>query len=179
MRLLRHSSATPEDVDLLISPRRFLRRSTIAELNDAFRRQGASGVTCFTNGLAAPPTTAQEAQEQIVRRVGEFDAFTEGSDPYGEHDRNRRYIQRPWRSHRGTRERSQSRDCHPAQRRDHDRLLDRHHHARRAHPSLHRHFAYHRPHRRHHALHHHLSCQAIACASGRTPESLHLTARQR
>ncbi|RNJ48205.1 DUF3768 domain-containing protein [Methylocystis hirsuta] len=58
--------------------------STIAELNDAFRRQGASGVIRFTNGLAALPTAAQE---QIMSRVREFDAFTEGNDPYGEHDR--------------------------------------------------------------------------------------------
>ncbi|MBM3273109.1 DUF3768 domain-containing protein [Candidatus Kaiserbacteria bacterium] len=57
--------------------------STIAELNDAFRRSAPAGTTFVTAGIAALP---QEAQARILERVRTFDAFTEGNDPYGEHD---------------------------------------------------------------------------------------------
>jgi hypothetical protein len=57
--------------------------STIAELNDAFRQQGAFATVHLTAGISALPLGKQA---HIMRRVMDFDAFTEGNDPYGEHD---------------------------------------------------------------------------------------------
>lgn len=59
------------------------RMSTIAELNDVFRRTGAGGTVVVTTGIAALPA---EAQGRILSRVASFAAFTENNDPYGEHD---------------------------------------------------------------------------------------------
>jgi hypothetical protein len=71
-----------EDVDL-ISTHRFLRMSTIAKLNDAFRRMGVAGTVFVTPGIRALPFSAQA---QILNRVVNYDAFTESNDPWGEHD---------------------------------------------------------------------------------------------
>lgn len=60
--------------------------ATIAALNDQCRqalgmRPGCRGVQ--TQGIACLPT---QTQLLIRQRVAGFSAFTEGDDPYGEHD---------------------------------------------------------------------------------------------
>src|SRR5207249_5503665 len=69
----------PEEVDLT-SPNLFPSMSTIAALNDAFRRTVAGGTVFVTAGIAALP---RESQERIIAKVLSFDAFTADNDPYG------------------------------------------------------------------------------------------------
>lgn len=55
----------------------------IRDLNDAFRRDLTSGQWMLTRGVA---DKSAEFVAEAVQRVRNFDAFTEGDDPYGEHD---------------------------------------------------------------------------------------------
>ncbi len=59
----------------------------IRELNDTFRRDPTAGIvpgkTVMTCGIAA---LSPDEQLDIFNRVRCFDDFTEGNDPYGEHD---------------------------------------------------------------------------------------------
>lgn len=55
----------------------------IRDLNDAFRRGMTSGQWMLTRGIA---DKGAEFVAEAVRRIKNFDAFTEGDDPYGEHD---------------------------------------------------------------------------------------------
>lgn len=59
------------------------REERIAELNDDLRRSFCGGRVVFTRGIADLP---HGTIGEIVRAVQEFDDFTEGDDPYGEHD---------------------------------------------------------------------------------------------
>ena len=62
------------------------RAQKIARLNDAFRQTlGAdgSGDVLMTQGIAGLP--AGDVM-QIISKVKTFNAFSEGNDPYGEHD---------------------------------------------------------------------------------------------
>ncbi len=54
---------------------------TIAQLNDALRKDWIGGSVVMTSGVANHP-----AKEEIIAAVRAFDDFTEGDDPYGEHD---------------------------------------------------------------------------------------------
>jgi hypothetical protein len=58
---------------------------TIAEQNDRFRRKGNDplGQYVSTQQVAAMPLLDYIALNQMVKT---FDNFTEGNDPYGEHD---------------------------------------------------------------------------------------------
>jgi Protein of unknown function (DUF3768) len=57
---------------------------TIAELNDRFRKGdrtlGKHMASVLVNALNS------EQQQELTRRVRVFNDFTEGNDPYGEHD---------------------------------------------------------------------------------------------
>lgn len=55
----------------------------IRVLNDKFRLTGIGGKVFITQGIAALSELDQSA---IVHKVRTFDTFTEGDDPYGEHD---------------------------------------------------------------------------------------------
>lgn len=57
--------------------------STIAKLNDQFRRTFQGGRVMLTASLAALDPVEQAA---IFAKVRAFDIFTEDNDPYGEHD---------------------------------------------------------------------------------------------
>lgn len=61
----------------------------IRNLNDAFRRNMTSGQWMLTRGVAekGAPFVAD-----AVRRIRDFDAFTEANDPYGEHDFGAFYL---------------------------------------------------------------------------------------
>jgi hypothetical protein len=52
-------------------------------LNDAFRRSFVGGVVAVTAGVEALP---RERRAALLAKVRAFDAFTEDSDPHGEHD---------------------------------------------------------------------------------------------
>ena len=57
---------------------------TIRDLNDAFRRDGfASGQWMLTSGVA---DLGPEFMVLAIQAVRGFDGFSEGDDPYGEHD---------------------------------------------------------------------------------------------
>lgn len=58
---------------------------SIAELNDAFRRgdPNVPGRILATEGIRA---LSKEVQAEILTQVKDFNDFTEGNDPYGEHD---------------------------------------------------------------------------------------------
>ncbi|HRW60884.1 MAG TPA: DUF3768 domain-containing protein [Defluviicoccus sp.] len=58
-------------------------RSTVRELNDAFRTTLCGGRVMLTAGIASLPRDVQAA---ILERVRTFSTFTEDNDPYGEHD---------------------------------------------------------------------------------------------
>lgn len=61
--------------------------STIAQLNDRFRRQGVTGPipgrALATAGIAALPL---DTQLLLWAAVAQFQDFTQDNDPYGEHD---------------------------------------------------------------------------------------------
>ena len=58
--------------------------NAIAQLNDRFRQGDMSlGQYNFTQGVQA---LAPEKQQQLIQLVRDFDCFTPGNDPYGEHD---------------------------------------------------------------------------------------------
>ena len=60
-----------------------IRQQRIRALNDTARRFLVHGTVYFSRGIADLPPDEQTA---IVDRVCTFDDFTEGNDPYGEHD---------------------------------------------------------------------------------------------
>lgn len=58
--------------------------NAIADLNDRFRKGDMSlGQYNFTQGVQA---LTREKQQQLIQMVRDFDSFTSGNDPYGEHD---------------------------------------------------------------------------------------------
>jgi len=58
-------------------------RLTIPGLNDLLRSTFLTGRVVMTEGVRALPLATRE---EIVTKVRTFDAFTQGNDPYGEHD---------------------------------------------------------------------------------------------
>jgi Protein of unknown function (DUF3768) len=56
---------------------------SIAELNDALRKNFIGGKAYITRGIAALPFAVHV---EIVERVRAFDAFDPYNDPHGEHD---------------------------------------------------------------------------------------------
>jgi hypothetical protein len=59
------------------------RRARIRGLNDDLRCRGMGGRVVVSVGLhALGPATVSK----VLRLVGEFNAFTDDNDPYGEHD---------------------------------------------------------------------------------------------
>jgi Protein of unknown function (DUF3768) len=59
------------------------RTAKIRELNDALRCEQRGGEILLTPGVNE---LGLEALAQVLAAVASFDAFTEGDDPYGEHD---------------------------------------------------------------------------------------------
>lgn len=59
------------------------RSTTIASLNDDLRRSLTGGRIYKTNGIDA---LDPNVQAKILEAVRAFGAFTDGNDPYGEHD---------------------------------------------------------------------------------------------
>lgn len=62
---------------------RLQRTRKIQELNDRLRKTGVGGKVVLTRAVAAmgaPELT------HLLRKVREFEAFTDGNDPWGEHD---------------------------------------------------------------------------------------------
>lgn len=58
--------------------------NAIAELNDRFRKGDMSlGQYNMTQGVKA---LTPEKRQQLIQLVRDFDSFTPGNDPYGEHD---------------------------------------------------------------------------------------------
>ncbi|MDG2001774.1 MAG: DUF3768 domain-containing protein [Novosphingobium sp.] len=55
----------------------------IRSLNDRFRKTGFSGQILITQGIQA---LGESQVGEVMRAVMEFDDFTEGNDPHGEHD---------------------------------------------------------------------------------------------
>ena len=55
----------------------------IRTLNDAFRRTFVGGAVMVTQGVEAMPLDQRRSHLQKVRN---FEAFSEDSDPHGEHD---------------------------------------------------------------------------------------------
>lgn len=55
----------------------------IAELNDALRTMGVGGEIMITRGISALP---ESMRSEVIEKVRNFNVFTEGNDPYGEHD---------------------------------------------------------------------------------------------
>ncbi|KHS45849.1 DUF3768 domain-containing protein [Novosphingobium subterraneum] len=62
---------------------RLQRTRKIQELNDRLRKTGIGGKVVLTRAVAA--MGAPELTD-LLRRVREFDTFTGGNDPWGEHD---------------------------------------------------------------------------------------------
>ena len=62
-----------------------MEKPSIAELNDAFRRgdKKVPGQVVITAGIS---TLSKDVQAEIFTQVRNFNDFTEGNDPYGEHD---------------------------------------------------------------------------------------------
>lgn len=61
----------------------FLTKSKVQELNDHFRKTGQGGQCMITRGVHE---LGHEAVQEIRHSVAKYNAFTEDSDPYGEHD---------------------------------------------------------------------------------------------
>lgn len=59
------------------------RTATIRALNDQFRTTGRGGRIMLTVGIQA---LGEQAVAEIIAKVRAFTEFTEGNDPYGEHD---------------------------------------------------------------------------------------------
>ena len=59
------------------------KRTKILTLNDHFRRTGLGGKTYFTDGIESLGT---QAIFEIRQEIAMFNAFSEDSDSYGEHD---------------------------------------------------------------------------------------------
>ena len=55
----------------------------IRDLNDAFRRTFVGGIITLTDDVDA---LTPEVKAEVLKRVREFDRFTEENDPHGEHD---------------------------------------------------------------------------------------------
>lgn len=62
---------------------RALKTRKIRELNDRLRRTGIGGKVVMTRAVAA---LSPEDLGALIKKVREFDAFTPGNDPWGEHD---------------------------------------------------------------------------------------------
>jgi len=62
---------------------RLQRTRKIQELNDRLRKTGIGGKVVLTRTVAS--MDALELTD-LLRRVREFDTFTSGNDPWGEHD---------------------------------------------------------------------------------------------
>jgi Protein of unknown function (DUF3768) len=60
-----------------------LQNTTIAQLNDAFRKTFSGGVVVMTHGFQSLPGDSQKA---LLSSVQSFNHFNEDNDPYGEHD---------------------------------------------------------------------------------------------
>lgn len=60
-----------------------VRRATIRQLNDAFRRGGCGGLVAVTPGIKA---LGLEALADITDAIRCFEDFNADNDPYGEHD---------------------------------------------------------------------------------------------
>jgi Protein of unknown function (DUF3768) len=58
--------------------------TTIAELNDRFRK-GDRTLGKYMSSVLVNALNSEQQQE-LTRLVRVFDTFTEGNDPYGEHD---------------------------------------------------------------------------------------------
>jgi hypothetical protein len=57
--------------------------ASVAKLNDLLRTTFLTGKVIITEGVSA---LEPEQREAVITGVRLFDAFTEGDDPYGEHD---------------------------------------------------------------------------------------------
>ena len=55
----------------------------ISELNDNFRKTGRGGKIITTAGVLAQ---SDEIMREVMEKIKTFEDFTEGDDPYGEHD---------------------------------------------------------------------------------------------
>jgi hypothetical protein len=55
----------------------------IRNLNDAFRSSFVGGVVTLTDGVNS---LHAEVKEEVLKRVREFNRFTQDNDPHGEHD---------------------------------------------------------------------------------------------
>lgn len=64
------------------------RTTEIAKLNDAFRKGDPSvpGQRFITAGLLHLLSQLDVPAETLIKRVAQFDEFTEHNDPHGEHD---------------------------------------------------------------------------------------------
>ncbi len=63
-----------------VSPRRSER---VQKLNDALRCGGIGGQVMMTNGVWA---LGHPAVLELRKQISSYDTFSEGNDPYGEHD---------------------------------------------------------------------------------------------
>ena len=55
----------------------------IRALNDQFRKTGRGGQIMLTQGIQA---MGEQAVQEIIARIADFDAFTVDNDPCNEHD---------------------------------------------------------------------------------------------
>jgi hypothetical protein len=56
---------------------------SVRALNDQFRKTLKGGTLIFTSGVMALGTSLHE---QVLQRLGAFEAFDTANDPHGEHD---------------------------------------------------------------------------------------------
>jgi hypothetical protein len=71
------ASYNRQDINMNADPDR------IRQLNDALRKNLATGTAVITPGVAA---LGREAVERIIQTVAVFDDFHHANDPYAEHD---------------------------------------------------------------------------------------------